>query len=372
MRRCLTTLLLSIGILFLLSPFVQAADLGCCEIKNTPDDGTRVFEDKSEAECKQIDLNNISKFTIFHPKQQVSGDKKNCVNKSTNAVDNNTKKQGDPIYFTPGVSIPESDFTSGKSVEVKESTLTLVNYIVAIFKYSTGVIGIIAAIALMIGGIIWLTAGGSHEKVASARTLIGSSLVGMCIAFSAFLLLSLVNTNLVNFKVMPITKIQYISVDNVCALKTANDGSTTAANIPKEECEQLKTTVDANNPDAYSAIECLKDHNAQANKCVRLYGCCEVEVVDWSFLSIVEGSRKEAYCLNKIKQADCTDKSGSFWSSAGKAWGGYIVGGVIGSVIGQNKGDELTGNDHKINTTFHDNVCQQVEECADSENGVIY
>lgn len=375
MRRYFITVFLSFGILFSLSPFVQAAELGCCQVFQTGSGQLLELLDRTEQECRDIDLNNLGKYIRFEIKQRVSHDKKSCVNKSSN-IRENTKKETDPIYFTPGVTIPgeDSDFISGKDVQIEESTATLANYIIAIFKYSTGVIGIIAAIALMVGGVVWLTAAGNHEKVSSAKTIIGSSLVGMCIAFGAFLILSLVNTNLVNFRVRPVQKLQYLSLEQVCALKTAHDGTTTAQDMGKEDCERLQTTVDPNNQQAYSKVECIKDHNAQANKCVRLYGCCEVEVVDWSLFGIVEGDQKDAYCLNRIKRQDCEEKSSSFWTSnigpaLGSQWGASVWDSILKNNVASSSFDTL--ND-KIKTNFHETTCQQVVECADSENGVIY
>jgi hypothetical protein len=107
----------------------------------------------------------------------------NLVARGNQCVERPTTKERqavNPLSIVPAVSIPGTDFISGKSVEVKESTATLATYIVAIFKYSIGVIGIIAAIALMIGGILWLSAAGTGNCRPAKNTsvLFGTGLVG--------------------------------------------------------------------------------------------------------------------------------------------------------------------------------------------------
>lgn len=274
---CMRRLIILPSIIFLFSSsvmFVQADEIGCCEIRQGFVGRESVFESKTETECKNIDINNGDTGTTFHEGKQASPDKKSCIVITEQGT--STRSLGEPIYFDPSVSIPESDFVRGNKVEIQESTLTLTNYIVAIFKYSTGVIGIIAAIALMVGGIVWLTAAGNHEKVSSAKTIIGSSLVGMCIAFSAFLLLSLVNTNLVNFKIAPITSVDRLDVGLPgCCKKYSNNplGEYTTESMNGPQCEALKKQVGPEE-NQYHMIEFFPHTKAEDNDCVK-FGCCE-------------------------------------------------------------------------------------------------
>jgi len=41
-----------------------------------------------------------------------------------------------------------------------------------------GIIGILAALALMIGGVIWLIAAGNASRISEAKAWIGASLTG--------------------------------------------------------------------------------------------------------------------------------------------------------------------------------------------------
>ena len=76
-------------------------------------------------------------------------------------------------------------------------------YIVAIYNYGLSVAGILAAIILMAGGVLWLVSGGDASKVTQAKELITGSVIGLVILASSYVLLIQINPNLVKFK--PIT-----------------------------------------------------------------------------------------------------------------------------------------------------------------------
>ena len=62
-------------------------------------------------------------------------------------------------------------------------------YINAIYKYSIGIIGILSAVVLMAGGLIWITAGGNSGRIQEAKSWITGSLVGLIIAFTSYTIL---------------------------------------------------------------------------------------------------------------------------------------------------------------------------------------
>lgn len=107
--------------------------------------------------------------------------------------------------FKPQVSIPGSNlFLQGKEVGVGNTTNALSEYIKAIYTYAISIVGIVATIMLMFGGFVWLTAGGSGDKVGKARDIIFGSLTGLVLALTSYTLLNMINPDLVNFKVLNI------------------------------------------------------------------------------------------------------------------------------------------------------------------------
>jgi hypothetical protein len=116
-----------------------------------------------------------------------------------------------PILKAPDlkVSIPGMDklgditCTEGNTCNIP----WLGQYIAGIQSYAIGVVGIIAVIVLMIGGIIWLTAAGNSSQITQAKKMIGGSFFGLLLVFGSYLILYMVNPNLTELK--PI-KISYI------------------------------------------------------------------------------------------------------------------------------------------------------------------
>lgn len=81
-------------------------------------------------------------------------------------------------------------------------------YIVSVFNYGIGVVGILAAVVLMFGGITWIMAGGSAEKIGEAKKWIGASLAGLIIALSSYMILYQINPKLTIFKPLEIKNVK--------------------------------------------------------------------------------------------------------------------------------------------------------------------
>lgn len=113
-----------------------------------------------------------------------------------------------PILFEPQVSFPglwdtvtvtEGGEKVGGILLEKGETSYIAQLVQGIYNYSIGIVGIIAAIILMAGGIVWLVSSGSSEKVSQAKKLITGSLIGLLLVFGSHLLLKTINPDLVEF-----------------------------------------------------------------------------------------------------------------------------------------------------------------------------
>ena len=121
----------------------------------------------------------------------------------------------DPATFKPQVEIPgmkkefgAPDKTGGYAIP--GSTASIAKYIRVIYKYAIGIVGILAAVVLMIGGVIWITAGGNAERIGEAKAWIASSLTGLLLALLSYTILATVNPALVNFQVSGIKTVEKI------------------------------------------------------------------------------------------------------------------------------------------------------------------
>ncbi|MCF7820682.1 MAG: pilin [Candidatus Pacebacteria bacterium] len=59
-------------------------------------------------------------------------------------------------------------------------------------------LGVIFLILMIVGGIQWMTAGGNQEKVAKAKQLITSAIIGLVIVFSAYAVTAFIGTILIS------------------------------------------------------------------------------------------------------------------------------------------------------------------------------
>jgi hypothetical protein len=90
-------------------------------------------------------------------------------------------------------------------VTISPTTIGL--YIKAIYKYAIGIVGILAAVVLMFGGLLWLTAGGNANQVSEAKAWIGASLTGLLIALCSFMIMATINPALVEVGTIDATPI---------------------------------------------------------------------------------------------------------------------------------------------------------------------
>jgi hypothetical protein len=119
-------------------------------------------------------------------------------------------------------------FSGLENVDPSQGTVAIGQYIRAIYNYAIGVVGILAAIVLMFGGVLWLTAGGNPNRIENAKAWIGGSLTGLILALLSYLILYTLNPSLVNFQTMQPGTVEGYEVgccqtENSCKAVTINE-----------------------------------------------------------------------------------------------------------------------------------------------------
>ena len=79
-------------------------------------------------------------------------------------------------------------------------------YIKAIYTYGVGVAVILAVVMIMVGGFLWLTSGGSPDRVGKAKDSITAALSGLLLALFSFIILQAVNPNLISLGPLTISQ----------------------------------------------------------------------------------------------------------------------------------------------------------------------
>lgn len=138
--------------------------------------------------------------------------------------------------FKPQVKIPGLDY---ETVQPDGSTKAIGNYVIAIYRYAIGIVGILAAVVMMLGGVLWLIAGGNAERVSNAKSWIVAAITGLVLALSSYMILALVNPDLVNFKVSQIGDVKNIEKPVCCWEVKRTDGGGLCAPVSKIENGKL-------------------------------------------------------------------------------------------------------------------------------------
>jgi len=144
------------------------------------------------------------------------------------------------LNLTKGANILANCEKDEKGNPIRCSFPWIGEYIAGIYKYAIGIVGILAAVVLMIGGVIWITAGGSATMISEAKAWIGASLSGLVIALCSYTILYYVNPSLVNFNPLGIKIVEKILLSEQL-IDQSNFKSGILANQYKAmDCKNLK------------------------------------------------------------------------------------------------------------------------------------
>ncbi len=137
------------------------------------------------------------------------------------------------------------------------------NYILAIYKFAIWTVGIAALLMIIIGGFMYMTSAGNTSRMDTAKRVIFDALYGLIVAFAAWLLLYVINPDLVKVnislkavtttttespsKAPSVTGCSDINSTLASELEAANNGVPTAllAAFMKRECASAMTDPNA-------------------------------------------------------------------------------------------------------------------------------
>ena len=189
------------------------------------------------------------------------------------------EKATPPKFIMPElqISIPGLKLTPSSTIETTANddgsySVTipwLSEYLLAIYNYGLAVAGILAAIVLMAGGVLWLISGGDASKITQAKELITGSITGLIILMSSYLILSQINPDL--------TKLNPIKIGTIKKIDLVAEGSdsdnnvvTTASCLSDSELTGITGLVATSNVSdprlSKNAAEGLKKAIAEAKK----------------------------------------------------------------------------------------------------------
>lgn len=140
------------------------------------------------------------------------------------------------IKFTPQISGLDYKFDA-----TDKTTGNIARYVRAIYNYGIGIIGILAAVVLMIGGVLWIVAGGNATQIGEAKSWIGAALTGLVLALTSYLILNTINPALVNLQITQIPGVgKAPEISRQCCYLPSSESQEVEAKegLSQEECQK--------------------------------------------------------------------------------------------------------------------------------------
>lgn len=105
------------------------------------------------------------------------------------------------IFLFPFLSHAQYTYTPMEPIPGFSGANDFPAFIVAIYKFGIWTVGIAALLMITIGGFMYLTSAGNTSKMDTAKGVIKDALIGLIIAFAAYLILYVINPDLVKVQI---------------------------------------------------------------------------------------------------------------------------------------------------------------------------
>lgn len=216
-----------------------------------------------------------------------------------------------PFDYTPMEKIPGFNVSG-----------SFPDYILAIYKFGIWAVGIAALFMIMIGGFMYITSAGNNASMEKAKGIIFDAVTGVLLALIAFLLLYVINPELVNIKLIS------GSINTGSGSSNSGSGSGSSSGSGTGKCtpvtsgpcsvEKLKTTCFGDN--AVKASSICNAESGGSEKISSGVDKCQPggESVSWGLFQInISANNISGYtCANSAasptytgKNKNCTTKA---------------------------------------------------------------
>ncbi len=291
------------------------------------------------------------------------------------------------LNFVPQVTIPNSEFKGTVPVASYQaatgimSSDLLARYIKAFYNYGLAAAGILAAIILMGGGVLWLTSGGDSGKVGQAKELITGSVVGVVILVCAWVILNTINPNLVNLQPIETTIVKKISF--CCDPKLGNipmdrDGKC-ASGMPCEgDSVCISTKTGGQTASSFACINKIDYNCCQYDKSDTELYCLALKkgaACPGTYLSYAYDTSRSSWCETGVwtkyskPTSSCLDKTGicEDEDAGTPCWQSNAAGNCYNNLCWTGKAavNEPCGN-------RDGSICYQVNSCSDNKDGATH
>jgi hypothetical protein len=191
----------------------QAADSFCCEefrqgYDNWGEPATLYTCYNGQSLCASKGLTVVQGVCERIIQEEGRGERgMRCIAAFQSSGSTKSKTDDNPLKIKLNIKIPGlEEFSEGQGVQATE--LTFAKYLSGLYKFFVGIAGILAVFMIALGGVLWLFSGGSPDKISKAKETIIGAVAGLILALASYLVLYTINPDLVQFKALPIIKLE--------------------------------------------------------------------------------------------------------------------------------------------------------------------
>jgi hypothetical protein len=116
-----------------------------------------------------------------------------------------------PVLETKSITVCET--TLGPDGKQLLECTGIAKYISTVYQWAIAFTAVLAVLAFTYAGVLWLIAGGDSGKVTESKKIMGNALIGFLLALGSYMLLNLINPNLVAFNALRVPGIATIDLD---------------------------------------------------------------------------------------------------------------------------------------------------------------
>lgn len=107
-------------------------------------------------------------------------------------------------------------------------------YIAGIYRYGISLAAVLAVVAVMFGGFVWLSSAGKPDKIKTAQGIIGGAFAGLFLALFSFIILQTVNPRLVS-----LDPLEILSVKEASFQTPESEGYTCRGASSQSSCDKI-------------------------------------------------------------------------------------------------------------------------------------
>lgn len=120
--------------------------------------------------------------------------------------------------------IPNISFADAANRQGFLTTEYIALYVAGAYQFLISIVGVIAALMIIYGGYLYITAGGDATRAGKGKERILNALLGLTLAFGSYLILFVINPNLVNFTALELSAVRTDYLDFALQNSTADTG----------------------------------------------------------------------------------------------------------------------------------------------------